>query len=82
MSLNQRLNDNQLLAVSYSYTLNGDNKVYKVGEFSEESPVLITKVLKPNSTVKTTSPMWDLMMKNIYPVNTTQINPDGFLLNV
>ncbi|WP_423974870.1 cell surface protein SprA [Kaistella sp.] len=82
LSLNQRLNDNQLLAVSYSFTLNGDNKVYKVGEFSEESPVLITKVLKPNSTVKTTSPMWDLMMKNIYPLNTNQINPDGFLLNV
>uniref|UniRef100_UPI002683B51B T9SS outer membrane translocon Sov/SprA n=1 Tax=Kaistella daneshvariae TaxID=2487074 RepID=UPI002683B51B len=82
VSLNQRLNDNQLLAVSYSYTLNGDNKVYKVGEFSEESPVLITKVLKPNSTVKTSSPMWDLMMKNIYSLNTNQINPDGFLLNV
>jgi len=82
VSLNQRLNDNQLLAVSYSYTLNGDNKVYKVGEFSEESPVLITKVLKPNSTVKTTSPMWDLMMKNVYSLNTNQINPDGFLLNV
>ena len=82
MSLNQRLNDNQLLAVAYSFTLNGNNKVYKVGEFSEESPVLITKVLKPNSTVKTTSPMWDLMMKNIYSLNTNQINPDGFLLNV
>lgn len=82
LSLNQRLNDNQLLAVSYSYTLNGDSRVYKVGEFSEESPVLITKVLKPNSTVKTTSPMWDLMMKNIYSLNTNQINPDGFLLNI
>lgn len=82
LSLNQRLNDNQLLAVSFSYTLNGDNKVYKVGEFSEESPVLITKVLKPNSTVRTTSPMWDLMMKNIYTLNTNQINSDGFLLNV
>ena len=22
------------------------------------------------------------MMKNIYPLNTTHINPDGFLLNV
>ncbi|WP_228414508.1 cell surface protein SprA [Chryseobacterium sp. SNU WT5] len=82
MSLNQRLNDNQLLAVSYSFTLNGDNKVYKVGEFSEESPVLITKVLKPNSSVKTTSPMWDLMMKNVYSLNSNQVNPDGFLLNV
>lgn len=83
ISLNQRLNDNQLLAVSYSYTVNGDaSKVYKVGEFSEESPVVITKLLKPNNVVKTTSPMWDLMMKNIYPMDANQISPENFMLNV
>ncbi len=82
LSLNQRLNDNQLLAVAFSYTLNGDNKVYKVGEFSEESPVLITKVLKPNTMVRTTSPMWDLMMKNIYSLNTNAVSSENFLLNV
>ena len=57
-----------------SYTLNGDNKVYKVGEFSEEGPVLVTKLLKPNTTVKTTSPMWDLMMKNIYSLNSNPVS--------
>ncbi|MBS1572435.1 MAG: cell surface protein SprA [Bacteroidetes bacterium] len=82
LSLHQRLNDNQLLAVSYSYTVNGSNTVYKVGEFAEESNVIIAKLLKPNSIVKTTSPMWDLMMKNIYSLNTNQVNRDGFLLNV
>ncbi len=82
ISLNQRLNDNQLLAVAYSFTLNGDNKVYKVGEFSEESPVLIAKLLKSNIKTTTTTPMWDLMMKNIYSLNSNQINQDGFLLNV
>jgi len=82
ISLNQRLNDGQLLAVSYSYTVNGSNQVYKVGEFSEESQVLVTKVLRSNSSVKTTSPMWDLMMKNIYSLDASQVNPDGFILNV
>lgn len=82
LSLNQRLNDNQLLTVAYTFTLNGDNKVYKVGEFSEESPVLITKMLKSNIKTTTTTPMWDLMMKNIYSLNSNQINSDGFLLNV
>ena len=82
ISLNQRLNDNQLLSVAYTYTLNGDSKVYKVGEFSEESPVLITKMLKSNTKTTTTTPMWDLMMKNIYSLNSNQINNDGFLLNV
>lgn len=82
ISLNQRLNDNQLLAVSYSYTVSGDRTVYKVGEFSDESPVIITKLLKPNTTVKTTSPMWDLMMKNIYPMESNQVSREDFMLNV
>ncbi|WP_407403757.1 cell surface protein SprA [Chryseobacterium sp.] len=82
ISLNQKLNDNQLLAVSYSYSVNGSNQVYKVGEFSEESPVLITKVLKPNTNVKTTSPMWNLMMKNIYSLDAGQVEQDGFIMNV
>lgn len=82
ISLNQRLSDNQLLAVSYSYTLAGDTQVYKVGEFSEESPVVITKLLKPNNVVKTTSPMWDLMMKNIYALNANQISSENFMLNI
>lgn len=82
ISLNQKLNDNQLLAVSYSYTVNGSNKVYKVGEFSEESPVLVTKVLRVNNRVNTESPMWDLMMKNIYSMDAGQVSQDGFILNV
>ncbi|WP_042719843.1 cell surface protein SprA, partial [Flavobacterium sp. B17] len=82
ISLNQKLNDNQLLAVSFSYTVNGSNQVYKVGEFSEESTVLVAKLLKPNTTVKTSSPMWDLMMKNIYSLDAGQVIQDGFLLNV
>ncbi|KFC18045.1 cell surface protein SprA [Chryseobacterium sp. FH1] len=84
VSLNQRLNDGQLLAVSYSYTLNGSNQVYKVGEFAEENAVVITKLLRSNSIVTPgpTSPMWELMMKNIYSLNTSQIQPQDFLLNV
>ncbi len=82
ISLNQRLNENQLLAVSYSYTVNGSNKVYKVGEFSEESPVLVTKVLRPNNRVNVQSPMWDLMMKNIYSIDAGQVAQDNFILNV
>lgn len=81
VSLNQKLNDNQFLAVSYSFTT-GDNKVYKVGEFSEESPVLIVKLLKPNNSLKLDSPMWDLMMKNIYPLNTMQVSSENFILNI
>ena len=82
ISLNQRLNDNQLLAVSYSYTVNGTNQVFKVGEFSEESPVLVTKLLRSNSKVDVTSPLWNLMMKNIYALDAGQVDQDGFILNI
>ncbi|MGC4128527.1 MAG: cell surface protein SprA [Bergeyella sp.] len=82
LSLNQKLNNEQLLAVAYSYTVTGDSKVYKVGEFSEENQVLVVKVLKPNNTVKTSSPMWDLMMKNIYSLNTMSVSSDNFVLNI
>ncbi|MDR2237361.1 MAG: cell surface protein SprA [Chryseobacterium sp.] len=81
ISLNQRLNEGQLLAVSYSFT-DGTNKVYKVGEFSEESPVLVTKVLRVNNRVNVSSPMWDLMMKNIYSLDAGQVSPENFMLNV
>lgn len=82
LSLNQKLPDNQMLAVAYSYTLNGSNQIYKVGEFSEESPLLLVKLLKPNVSLKTSSPMWDLMMKNIYSLESNQLDSDGFILNV
>ena len=82
ISLNQRLNDNQFLAASFSYTVNGSSQVYKVGEFSEENAVLITKLLKSNVAVRPASPMWELMMKNIYSLNSNQLQPKDFLLNV
>lgn len=82
ISLNQKLPDNQMLAVAFSFTVNGSNKVYKVGEFSEESPLPIVKLLKPNVSLKTNSPMWQLMMKNIYSLEAFQVESDGFILNV
>lgn len=81
ISLNQKLNDQQFLAVAFSFTLNGSDKVYKIGEFSEEGSVLILKMIK-STRLDLSSPMWNLMMKNVYPLNTMQINPDGFVLNV
>ncbi|MCB9201640.1 MAG: cell surface protein SprA [Flavobacteriales bacterium] len=84
ISLNQKLTNDQLLAVSFQYTKNDNpNVVYKVGEFSEESQdVLVTKLLKPNNSVDTSSPMWNLMMKNIYQLPASQFSQENFFLNV
>jgi len=85
ISLNQPLVDGEdLLAVSFQYTRNSTpGVIYKVGEMSDEqNQLLITKLIKPNTTVNTGSPMWDLMMKNIYSINALSISPEDFIMNV
>ncbi|MGQ0826809.1 MAG: T9SS outer membrane translocon Sov/SprA [Bacteroidota bacterium] len=83
ISLNQQLNPDQVLAVAYQYTVNG--QVYNVGEFSDggiSSPnALFLKMLK-STIANTRQPMWDLMMKNIYSIGSYQINPKDFKLDV
>lgn len=85
ISLNAALNADEVLAVSYRYTVNGVE--YTVGEFSNERQetnppsVLYTKLLK-NVSLKTSLPTWDLMMKNIYSLNAFQINSEEFRLDL
>jgi cell surface protein SprA len=68
ISLTMPLQDDEVLAVAFEFTYNGD--VYQVGEFTNnaitDSPgALFVKLLKPVS-LSPYSPTWDLMMKNIY----------------
>lgn len=87
MSLLTPLRNDEILAVAYEYTLNGQK--YKVGELTEdyqarpEDQILVLKLLK-SSTIRnnTNHPMWNLMMKNIYSLNTTQLGKQNFQLRV
>jgi cell surface protein SprA len=88
ISLNVTLQPDEVLAVAYQYTVNG--KVYQVGEFAQDIPVdasngvqkvLFLKLLKATSQ-RTSLPMWDLMMKNIYPVGSGQLERQDFKFNV
>lgn len=90
ISLSQRLNNDEVLAVAYQYTI-GD-KVYQVGEFgtdgvaatvvdnttTPETPVPATQslVLKmlKSNLISVEQPTWNLMMKNVYQI------PGGFQL--
>ena len=85
ITLNSPLVDGEdLLAISFQYTLSDDpTKIYKVGEMSDEfDKTLITKLIKPNSAVNLASPMWDLMMKNIYSLNAYGLDSQDFTMNV
>jgi cell surface protein SprA len=85
ISLSRRLQSDEALAVSYSYTYNG--QTYKVGELSNdysslpEKDMIVLKMLRP-SKVNSRVPTWNLMMKNIYNLNAMQINPDGFEMRI
>ena len=85
ITLNINLNANQTLAVAYQYTVIGHDKVYQVGEFSDQSiadpNLLVTKLLK-STTINTKMPMWDLMMKNVYNIRAYQVSPQDFVMNI
>ncbi len=83
ISLNAALNDDEVLAVAYEYTISGRNLV--VGEFSNsgiESPqTLILKLIKGPALIPGI-PTWELMMKNIYSIGSYQINSEDFKLDI
>ena len=85
ISLNTSLSDDQIVAVAYQYSIIGDNKVYQVGEFSDQGIVppnsLIVKLLKSN-VLNTKMPMWDLMMKNVYSIGAYQVQKKDFIFNI
>ena len=87
ISLVTPLRNDEILAVAYEYTYQG--RRYKVGELTEDyqsrrdNEVLVLKLLK-SATLRNNLqlPMWNLMMKNIYPLSTSQITRQGFQLRI
>jgi len=86
ISLNQTLNNDDVLCVAYEGTVNGIP--FKVGDFSQDIPrntdnpeVLFLKMLKGPS-LRPDLPIWDLMMKNVYALGSFQIQSKDFKLNL
>lgn len=83
ISLNQPLNNDEVLAVSYEYTYRGE--VYQVGEFSTDGVAgqqsLILKLLKP-TIINPNNKVWDLMMKNVYSIGAYQVDQEGFRMDI
>ena len=97
ISLRQSLNNDEVIAVAFQYTVNG--KTYQVGEFSSDgvpattvsnsssdinsvnNNSLVLKMLK-SSVLDVSQPVWNLMMKNIYNIGAIQLQQDDFVLNI
>tara|TARA_R110002050_G_scaffold57866_1_gene130116 strand:- start:18785 stop:26053 length:7269 start_codon:yes stop_codon:yes gene_type:complete len=98
ISLNQRLNNDEVLAVAFQFTVGG--KVYQVGEFANDGVDAtnvttngsgqVTNVVNSNLILKllkssitnVNQPVWDLMMKNIYDTGAYNLSSDDFKLNI
>ncbi|MDE5631247.1 MAG: cell surface protein SprA, partial [Muribaculaceae bacterium] len=83
ISVRTALNADEVLAVAYEYTYNG--QVYQVGEFSSDitttDQALFLKMLK-STTTSPKLPMWHLMMKNVYSLGGYQIQKSNFKMNI
>ncbi len=92
ISLNQKLSNDEVLAVAFQYTFAGE--VYQVGEFANDgvnatdsdgttitNNNLVLKLLKSNIT-NVSDPIWNLMMKNIYATGAFQLSQEDFRLNI
>ena len=98
ISLNQRLQNDEILAVAFQFTVG--NQVYQVGEFANDgvnaTDVSVdigtgNQIVNNNNLVlkmiKSTvtnvdQPIWDLMMKNIYNTGAFQLTQEDFRLNI
>ncbi|MDB9755374.1 cell surface protein SprA [Winogradskyella sp.] len=97
ISLNQRLLNDEVLAVAFQYTVGG--QVFQVGEFANDgvdatgvetgangnevisNNSLVLKMLK-SAVTAVDQPIWDLMMKNIYDTGAFQLSQEDFRLNI
>ena len=82
VSLKSTLQTDQVLAVAYEYTYNG--QTYQVGEFSssitDANSALFVKSLKNTASIPDQG-NWDLMMKNVYYLAST-VEKEKFRLDI
>ncbi|WP_410503931.1 cell surface protein SprA [Nonlabens sp. Hel1_33_55] len=98
ISLNQRLSNDEIVAVAFQYTVGG--QVFQVGEFANDG-VTATEVnqnpdanqqvvtnqnlvvkLLKGNLTNVSEPIWDLMMKNIYNLGGSRLSQEDFKLNI
>ncbi|MEJ8804450.1 T9SS outer membrane translocon Sov/SprA [Pontibacter sp. H249] len=85
ISLNTALLPDQVLGVAFEYTYNG--QTYQVGELIEDYQNLDDQKVIHMKLLRATNPAleyptWDLMMKNVYSLDATQVNRQNFQMQI
>ncbi len=87
VSLNLNVQPDQTVGVAVEYLYNG--KPYRIGEFSNDvlmgdtlnQNVLFVKMLK-STNANVNLPIWDLMMKNVYSLGASNVDPRDFKFDI
>lgn len=86
ISLNRKMEEDEVLAVAFQYTIIGENQPRQVGEFSTDvkdvKDALYVKMLKSTQVNNTKIPLWDLMMKNVYSLGTYGVDQSTLDIDV
>ena len=83
LSLTRPLQNDEILAVAYEYTFNGQR--HQVGELRADyqnlgsQEAIFLKLLRP-SRIQISIPTWDLMLKNTYELNVASLERQDFEL--
>lgn len=97
ISLSTALSADEVLAVAYQYTYDSQvyqvgefandgisattNNSFYGGNNAITNNLLVLKMLK-NNRLNVRDPIWDLMMKNVYSVDTAQLSAEDFRMNI
>jgi len=82
LSLKRNLGSRQALAVSFRYLNPQTGQTVSIGDVSQGGGSRIfLKLIRPQN-VTTNNKTWDLMMKNIYSLGTTNVTPEGLEVDV
>lgn len=82
LSLKRNLGSRQALAVSFRYLDPQTGQTVSVGDVSQGGGSRIfLKLIRPQN-LTTNNKAWDLMMKNIYSLGTTNLTPEGLELDI
>lgn len=86
LSLNRKMEDDEVIAVAFEYTVRGSSDVNQVGEFSDDVPdvqsSIFLKMLKSTQVNNTQVPLWNLMMKNVYSLGTYGVDANTLEIDI
>jgi len=88
LTFKSQIQDNDIIAVAYQREgADGEDNDIFYGEFFDQSTGdttqrLVLKLVKPQNLLPENTKAWNLLLKNIYPINGRNIKKEGFVFDI